>query len=112
MKEMVFPPHITELIRSFYKDQEATVRTENGECNWFTIGQGVLQGCILLPYLFNIYAEYIMRQVSIGECIVTNLRYADDTTLSARSIAGLQDLILCVKTGEKLSAKSMGSISM
>ena len=109
MTEMGFPPHITELIRSLYKDQEATVRTENGDCDWFAIGQGVRQGCILSPYLFNIYAEYIMRQaldgfqgqVSIGGRIVTNLRYADDTTLIARSRAELQDLILRVKTASE-----------
>ena len=85
MSHMGFPAHIIQLIQSLYEDQEATVRTENGDTEWFTIGQGVRQGCILSPYLFNIYAEYIMRkafdefsgQVSVGGRTITN---ADDTS--------------------------------
>ena len=66
MKEMGFSEHVTDLIRSLYHNQEATVRTESGDSEWFTIGQGVRQGCILSPYLFNIYAEYIMRRAFDG----------------------------------------------
>ena len=105
MQEMGFSTHLIVLIRSLYDGQEATVRTEFGDSDWFTIGQGVRQGCILSPYLFNIYAEYIMRialdgyegQVSIGGRQINNLRYADDTTLIARTAAELQDLIERVK---------------
>ena len=105
MHEMGFSTHLIILIKSLYDGQEATVRTECGDSDWFTIGQGVRQGCILSPYLFNIYAEYIMRialdgyegQVSIGGRQITNLRYADDTTLIARTAAELQDLIERVK---------------
>ena len=105
MREMGFSDHITKIIRSLYLNQEATVRTESGDSEWFSIGQGVRQGCILSPYLFNIYAEYIMRRaldgvtghVSIGGRKITNLRYADDTTLIARSAEELQELIDRVK---------------
>ncbi|PIK33998.1 endonuclease-reverse transcriptase [Apostichopus japonicus] len=87
------------------KVKRPQLETECGDSDWFTIGQGVRQGCILSPYLFNIYAEYIMRlalddfvgQVSIGGRQINNLRYADDTTLLARTAAELQDLIERVK---------------
>ncbi len=109
MSEMGFPAHIIQLIQSLYEDQEATVRTENGDTEWFTIGQGVRQGCILSPYLFNIYAEYIMRKafddfsgkVSVGGRAITNLRYADDTTLIASSAEELLDLIIRVKVASE-----------
>jgi hypothetical protein len=109
MRQMGFPSHIIQLIQSLYQDQEATVRTENGDTEWFTIGQGVRQGCILSPYLFNIYAEYIMRkafdefdgQVSVGGRTITNLRYADDTTLIARTAEELLELIGRVKAASE-----------
>ena len=101
MQEMGFSTHVTEMIQSLYNNQEATVRTGVGDSDWFSIGQGVRQSCTLSPYLFNIYAEYIMRraldgfegQVSVGGRPISNLRYADDTTLLARSATELQDLI-------------------
>ncbi|XP_033625676.1 uncharacterized protein LOC117288912 [Asterias rubens] len=101
MRKMGFSTHLTALIRALYQGQEATVRTECGDSGWFSIGQG----CILSPFLFNIYAEYIMRKaldgfaggVSIGGRQLTNLRYADDTTLIARTAAELQHLIDKVK---------------
>ena len=106
MTEMGFSSHVVNLIRSLYSAQEATVRTESGDSEWFTIGQGVRQGCILSPYLFNVYAEYIMRnaldgfsgEVSVGGRQLTNLRYADDTTLIARTAPELQNLIDRVKS--------------
>ena len=84
MTEMGFSSHVVNLIRSLYSGQEATVRTESGDSDWFTIGQGVRQRCILSPYLFDVYAEYIMRnaldgfsgEVSVGGRQLTNLRYA------------------------------------
>ena len=116
MRKMGFSTHLTELIRALYQGQEATVRTECGDSGWFSIGQGVRQGCILSPFLFNIYAEYIMRKaldgfaggVSIGGRQLTNLRYADDTTLIARTAAELQHLIDKVK----YTSKIMGCFSM
>ena len=109
MKEMGFYEHVTDLIRSLYHNQEATVRTESGDIEWFTIGQGVRQGCILSPYLFNIYAEYIMRraydgvtgQMSVGGRKINNLRSADDTTLIAKSSDELQDIIDRVKASSE-----------
>ena len=106
MTEMGFSSHVVKPIRSLYSGQEATVRTESGDSEWFTIGQGVRQGCILSPYLFNVYAEYIMRnaldgfsgEVSVGGRQLTNLRYADDTTLIARTAPELQNLIDRVKS--------------
>ena len=82
--------HLTCLFRNLYGDQEATVRTGHGTTDWFQIGTGVRQGCILLPCLFNLYAEYIMRNagleeeqagIKIARRTINNLRYADDTTL-------------------------------
>ncbi len=109
MTDMGFSSHVVDLIKSLYRGQEATVRTECGDSEWFTIGQGVRQGCILSPYLFNIYAEWIMRNaldgysgtVSIGGRPITNLRYADDTTLIAKTASDLQDLIDRVKKGSE-----------
>ena len=88
------PDHLTCLLRNLYADQEATVRTEHGTTDWFQIGKGVRQGCILSPCLFNLYAEYIMRNAELEEAQagikiagrnVNNLRYRDDTTLMAES---------------------------
>ena len=82
--------HLTCLLRNLHAGQEATVRTEHGTTDWFQIGKGVRQGCILSPFLFNLYAEYIMRNAGLEEAQagikiagrnINNLRYADDTTL-------------------------------
>ena len=86
--------HLTCLFRNLYGDQEATVRTGHGTTDWFQIGKGVHQGCILSPYLFNIYAEYTMRNAGLDEAQTrikiagrntNNLRYADDTTLRQKA---------------------------
>ena len=87
---MGIPDHLTCLLRNLYAGQKATVRTGHGTTDWFQIGKGVLQGCILSPYLFNLYAEYIMRNAGMDEAQagikiagrnINNLSYADDTTL-------------------------------
>ena len=92
LKEMGIPDHPTCLLRNLYAGQEATVRTGHGTTDWFQIGKGVHQGCILSPYLFNLYAEYIMRNtrlevaqagIKIAGRNINNLRYADDITLMA-----------------------------
>ena len=89
-KDMGISYHLTCLLRNLYVGQEATVRTGHGTMDWFQIGKGVRQGCILLPCLFNLYAEYIMRNAGLEEAQaginiagrnINNLRYADDTTL-------------------------------
>ena len=90
---MEIPDHLTCLLRNLYADQEATVRTGHGTKDWFQIGKGVHQGCILSPYLFNLYAEYIMRDAGRDEAQTgiknarrnINNRYADGTTLMAES---------------------------
>ena len=92
-KHMGIPDHLTCLLRNLYAGQEATVRTRHGTTDWFQIGKGVRQGCILSPCLFNFYAEYIMRNgldeaqtgIKIAGKNTNNLRYADDTTLLAES---------------------------
>ena len=87
---MGIPDHLTCLLRNLYAGQEATIRTEHGTTDWFQIGKGVCQGCILSPCLFNLYAEYIMRNAGLGEAqtgikiagrSINNLRYADDPHL-------------------------------
>ena len=92
--EMGIPDHLTCLLRNLYAGQEATVRTGQGATNWFKIGKGVCQGCILSPCLLNVYAEYIIRnarldeaqaRIKIAEKNINNLRYADDTTLMAET---------------------------
>ena len=92
LKEMGIPDHLTCLLRNLYAGQEATIRTGRGTTDWFQIGQGVRQGCILSPCLFNFYAEYIMRSAELDEAQagikilrrnINNLRYTDDTTLVA-----------------------------
>jgi len=94
LKEIVIPDHLTCLLRNLYAGQEATVRIEHGTTDWFQIGKGVHQGCILSPCLFNLHAEYFMRNVGLDEAQagikiagrnINNLRYADDTTLMAES---------------------------
>ena len=94
LQEIGIPDHLTYLLRNLYAGQEATVRTGHGTTDWFQIGKGVLQDCILSPCLFNLYAEYIMRNAGLEEAQagiriagrnINNLRYADDTTLMAES---------------------------
>ena len=107
--------HLTCLLRNLYAGQEATVRTGHGTTDWFQIGKGVCQGCILSPCLFNLYAEYIMRNAGLDEVQagikiarrnVNNLRYADDTTLMAESEEELKSLLMKVKVeSEKVGLK-------
>ena len=94
LKEMGIPYHLTCFLRNLYAGQEATVRTGHVTTDWFQIGKGVCQGCILSPCLFNLYAEYIMRNAGLYEAQagikiagrnINNLRYADDTTLMAEN---------------------------
>ena len=103
---MGIPDHLTCLLRNLYAGQEATVRTGHGTTDWFQIGKGVCQGCILSPCLFNLYAEYIMRNAGLAETQtgikiagrnINNLRYADDTTLMAESEEELKSLLMKVK---------------
>ena len=93
LREMGIPDHLICLLRNLYASQEATVRTGRATTDWFQIGKGVHQGCILSPYLCNLYAEYIMRnagleeapaEIKIARRNINNLRYADDTTLNGR----------------------------
>ena len=104
--EMGIPDHLTCLLQNFYVGQEATVRTKHKTMDWFQIGKGVHQGCILSPCLFNLYAEYIMQNAGLDEAQagikiarrnINNLRYADDTTLTAESKEELQSLLMSVK---------------
>ena len=103
---MGIPDHQTCLLRNLYAGQEATVRTGRGTKDWFQIGKGVWQGCILSPCLFNLYAENIMRNAGLEETqagikvarkIINNLSYADDTTLMAESEEELKSLLMKVK---------------
>ena len=106
LKEMGIPDHLTCLLRNLYAGQEATVRTGHGTTDLFQLGKGVCQGCILSPCLFNLYAEYIMRNaglekaqagIKIAGRNINNLRYADDTTLLAESEEELKSLLMKVK---------------
>ena len=102
-------------MRNLYAGQEATVRTGHGKTDWFQIGKGVRQGCILSPHLFNLYAEYIVRNTGLDEAQagiktamknVNNLRYADDTTIMAQSEEELKSLLMKVKEeSEKVGLK-------
>ena len=103
---MGIPDHLTCLLRNLYASQEATVRTGHGTTDWFPIEKGVRQGCILSPCLFNLYAEYIMRNAGLKEAQtgikiarrnISNLRYADDTTLMAESEEELKSFLMKVK---------------
>ena len=115
LKEMGIPDHLTCLLRNLYADQEATVRTGHGTTDGFQIGKGVCQGYILSPCLFNLYAEYIMRNTGLDEAQAgiriagrntNNLRYADDTTLMAESKQELKSLLIEVKEeSEKIGLK-------
>ena len=114
LKEMGVPDHLTWLLRNLYAGQEATVRTGHGT-GWFQIGKGVHQGCVLSPSLFNLYAEYIMRNAMLEEAQggikiarrnINNLRYADDTTLVAENEEELKSLLMKVKEeSEKVDLK-------
>ena len=114
-KGMGIPDHLTCLLRNLYAGQEATARTGHGTTDWFQIGRGVRQGCILSPCLFNLYAEYIMRYAGLDEAQagikivgrnINNLRYADDTTLKAESEEELKSLLMKVKEkSEKVGLK-------
>ena len=106
---MGIPDHLTCLLKNLYAGQEATVRTGHGTTDWFQIGKGVCQGCILSPCLFNLNTEHIMRNtgleetqagIKIAERNINNLRYADDTTLMAESEEELKSLLMKVKKGE------------
>ena len=103
---MGIPDHLTCLLRNLYAGQEAAVRTGHGKTDWFQIGKEVYQGCTLSPCLFNLYAEYIMRndgleeaqpEIKIAGRNINNLRYADDTTLMAESKEELKSLLVKVK---------------
>ena len=111
---MGIPDHLTCLLRNLYAGQEATVRSGHGTTDWFQIGKGVHQGCILSPCLFNLYAEYIMRNAGLEEAQagikiarrnVTNLRYADDTTLMAESEELKSTLMKVKEESEKVGLK-------
>ena len=118
---MGIPDHLTCLLRNLYASQEATVRTRHGTTNWFQIGKGVHEGCILSPCLFNLYAEYIIRNAGLDEAQagikiagrnINNLRYADGTTLMAQSEEELKSLLMKVKeesekTGLKLNIQKI-----
>ena len=118
---MEIPDHLTCLLRNLYAGQEATVRTEHGTTDWFQIRKGVRQGCILSPCLFNLYAEYIIRNAGLDEAQagtkiarrnINNLSYADDTTLMAESEEELKSLLMKVKeesqkVGLKLNIQKM-----
>ena len=111
----ILPDHLTSLLRNLYAGQEATVRTEHATTDWFQIGKGVCQGCILSPCLFNLYVEYIMRNAGLEEAQagiktagrnINNLRCADDTTLMAESEEELKSLLMKVKEeSEKVGLK-------
>ena len=106
LKEMGIPDHLTCLLRNLCAGQEATVKTRYGTMDWFQIGKGVRQGCILSPCLFNLYAKYIMQNARLGEAQagikiagrnINSLLYADDTTLMAESEEELKTLLMKVK---------------
>ena len=115
LKEMGIPDHLTCLLRNLYAGQEATVRTRHGTTDWFQIVKGVRQGCILSQCLFNLHAEYIMRNAGLDEAQagikiagrnINNLRYADDTILGAQSEEELKSLLMKVKEeSEKVGLK-------
>ena len=118
---MGIPDHLTCLLRNLYAGQEATVRTGHGTTDWFQIGKGARQGCILSPYLFNFYAEYIMRNAELDEAQagikiagrnINNLRNADAITLMAESEEELKSFLMKVKeesskVGLKLNIQKM-----
>ena len=114
-KEIGILDHLTCLLRNLYAGQEATIRIGHGTTDWFQIGKGVCQGCILSPCLSNLYAEYIMRNIGLDESQagikiagrnINNLRYSDDTTLMAESEEELKSLLVKVrKASQKVGSK-------
>ena len=122
---MGIPDHLICLLRNLYAGQKATLRIEHGTIDWFQIGKGVCQGCILSPCLFNLYAEYVTRNVGLEDAQagmkiakrnINNLRYADDTTLMADSEEELKSLLMKVKeesekVGLKLNIQKMKIVS-
>ena len=113
LKEMGIPDHLICLQRNLYSGQEPTVRTRHGTMDWFQIGKGVRQGCILSPCLFNLYEEYIMQNARLNEAQagikiarrnINNFRYADDTTLMAESEEELKSLLMKVKKESEKAA--------
>ena len=115
---METPDHLTCLLRNLYAGQEATVRNGHGTTDWFQIGKGVHQGCILSPCLFNFYAQYIMRNAGLEEAQtgikiarrnISNLRYADDTILIAESEEELKSLLMKVRGDFKSWLKAQHS---
>ena len=125
LKEMRIPDHLTCLLGNLYAGQEARIRTGHGTTDWFQIGKGVRQGCILSPCLFNFYAEYIRRHAELEEAQagikiagrnISNLRYAGDTTLMAESEEELKSLLMKVKeerkkVGLKLNIQKMKTMA-
>ena len=123
LKETGIPDHLTFLLRNLYAGQEATVKSGHGTTDWFQIGKGIHQGCILSPGLFNLYAEYIMLNPGLEEAQagiknarrnINNLRYANDTTLMAESKEELKSLLKKVKeesgkVGLKLNIRKLRS---
>ena len=114
LKEMGIPDHLTCLLRNLYSGQEATVGNGHGTTDWFQIGKGILQGCILSPCLFNLPAEYITRNTALEEAQavvkisgrnINNLRYADDTTLMAESEEELKSLLKVKEESENVGLK-------
>ena len=116
LKEMGLSDHLTCLLRNLYAGREATIRTGHGTTDWFQIGKGGRQGCILSPCLFNLYAKYVMRNARLDEAQArikiarrnsSNLRYADDTTLMAESEEELKSLLMKLKEeSEKVGLNS------
>ena len=118
LKEMGMPNHLTSLLRNLYSGQEATVIIGHETTDWFQIGKAVRQGCILSPCLFNLKAEYIMRNTGLDEAEagikiagrnINNLRYADDTTLMAESEEELKSLLMKMKEERKSWLKAQHS---
>ena len=119
LQEMEIQDHLTCLLRNLYAGQEATDRTRHGTSNWFQIGKGVCQDCILSPCLFNLYAEYIMRNAGLDETQArikitgrntNNLRYADDTTLMVGSEEELKSLCMRVKEESEKAGSKLNSL--
>ena len=117
LREIRISDHLTCLLRNLYAGQEATVRTGHGTTDWFQIAKGVCQGCILSPCLFNLYAEYIMRNSGLEEAQarikiagrnINHLRYADDTTLMAESEEELKSLLMKVKEESEKAGLKLG----
>ena len=99
LKEMGIPDHLTRLLRNLYAGQEATVRTGHGTTDWFQIGKGVHQGCILSPYLFNLYAEYIMRNSLLPSQYshpVPRVGKSDNSKGATKALTRIQELISCI----------------